>query len=57
MYDSLFNKVRKMDDDLVVCPGHHYGRTPTSTIGREKTTNFVLQPRNVDEFVEFMASP
>lgn len=57
MYDSLFNRVRKLDDELVVCPGHHYGPTPTSTIGREKKTNYVLQPRDVEEFVEFMATP
>ncbi len=57
MYDSLFNKVRKMDDVLIVCPGHHYGRTPTSTIGREKQTNYVLRPRSLDEFTEFMRMP
>ncbi len=44
MYDSLFHKVRTMDETLVVCPGHHYGPSPTSTIGREKETNFVLEP-------------
>ena len=57
MYDSLFNRVRKMDDNLIVCPGHHYGRTPTSTIGREKETNFVLQHRRGDGFVQLLASP
>ena len=57
MYDSLFQRVRKMDDDLVVCPGHHYGPTPTSTIGDEKKTNYVLVPRSFAEFKTFMASP
>jgi len=57
MYDSLFNKVRKMDDDLVVCPGHHYGKTPQSTIGEEKRTNFTLRPRSLAEFTRFMATP
>lgn len=57
MYDSLFDKVRKMDDHLVVCPGHHYGKRPTSTIGDEKRTNFTLQPRTLEEFVRFMGSP
>ncbi|MFA5896062.1 MAG: MBL fold metallo-hydrolase [Thermoplasmata archaeon] len=57
MYDSLFNKVRKMDEDLIVCPGHHYGPTPTSTIGKEKKSNYVLQPRSLDEFEEFMRTP
>ena len=57
MYDSLFNKVRRMDEDLIVCPGHHYGPTPTSTIGHEKRTNPTLQPRAPEEFQGFMASP
>ena len=29
----------KLPDDTVVWPGHDYGSTPTSTIGREKRTN------------------
>jgi len=57
MYDSLFNKVRKMDDDLIVCPGHHYGKTPTSTIGAEKATNYTIQPRRLEEFARFMRTP
>src|SRR2546426_12402346 len=57
MYDSLFNKVQKMADDLVVCPGHHYGKTAVSTIGEEKQTNFTLLPRSLAEFTRFMASP
>ena len=57
MYDSLFTKVVKMDEALVVCPGHHYGATPTSTIGKEKKTNYVLKPRTLEEFKEFMRTP
>ena len=57
MYDSLFNRVRKMDDALVVCPGHHYGPKPLSTIGEEKRTNHTMQPRTLEEFIRFMASP
>jgi hydroxyacylglutathione hydrolase len=56
MYDSLFNKVRTMDEALIVCPGHHYGKRPTSTIGEEKGTNYTLKPRSIAEFVEFMRS-
>ena len=57
MYDSLFRKVRTMDEDLIVCPGHHYGKTGTSTIGDEKRTNDTLQPRTFDEFLRFMKAP
>ncbi len=57
MYDSLFHRVRKMDDDLVVCPGHHYGPRPRSTIGEEKRGNYTLQPRSLQDFISFMGSP
>jgi glyoxylase-like metal-dependent hydrolase (beta-lactamase superfamily II) len=57
MYDSLFQKVRKMDEDLVVCPGHHYGSARTSTIGDEKRTNYTLKPRSLEDFIRFMRAP
>jgi hypothetical protein len=46
-----------MDDALVVCPGHHYGPSPRSTIGREKETNHTLQRRTLEEFKAFMRTP
>ena len=55
MYDSLHRRIRSLDDALVVLPGHDYGATPTSTIGREKEENYTLQPRTRDEFLKFLA--
>ena len=54
MYHSLFEKLAKFDDHLVIYPGHNYGPAPTSTIGQEKKTNYVLQPKSKQEFLEFM---
>jgi hydroxyacylglutathione hydrolase len=56
MYDSLFQKVLKLEDATVVLPGHDYGRTPSSTIGYERVNNYVLKPRTKAEFVRFMRS-
>ncbi len=56
LYQSLFGVVAKLDDSLVMYPGHNYGGSPTSTIGREKKTNFVMQPRTEEEFLGFMSS-
>ncbi|AIC14421.1 MBL fold metallo-hydrolase [Nitrososphaera viennensis] len=56
MYDSLFGKVAKLDESLVMYPGHDYGQKPTSTIGHEKKFNYVLSPRTKQEFLEFMGS-
>jgi glyoxylase-like metal-dependent hydrolase (beta-lactamase superfamily II) len=55
MYDSLFDRLGKLDEKLVVYPGHNYGSSPTSTIGWEKSMNYVLQPRSKQEFLEFMS--
>ena len=57
MYDSLFHKLMKLDDDVEVYPGHDYGRKPHSTIGEERKTNYVLETRALEEFVDFMKQP
>jgi len=54
LYDSLFNKLLKLDDATEVYPGHDYGFKSSSTIVEEKKSNYVLQPRNVEDFIKFM---
>ncbi len=39
-----------LDDDIAIFPGHNYGRTPTSTIGREKAENPAMRAKTFDEF-------
>ncbi len=53
-YDSIHRRLVALDDALVVLPGHDYGSTPTSTIGREKRENYVLEPRTPEEFLRFL---
>ncbi len=57
MYNSLFNKLLKLDDAVLVYPGHNYGPKPFSTIGAERKSNYTLQPRNLHEFISFMQTP
>jgi hydroxyacylglutathione hydrolase len=40
--NSIRTRLFTLPDDTVVLPGHNYGSTPTSTIGREKTGNAFL---------------
>jgi hydroxyacylglutathione hydrolase len=54
MYNSLFEKVLNLDDNLVVYPGHNYGNKPISTIGEEKKNNYVLVPRTKEQFIKLM---
>ena len=57
LFASFFNKLLKLDDDVEVYPGHDYGLKPTSTIGEERKSNCVLQPRSLQDFLEFMGTP
>jgi len=57
MYHSLFQKLMKLDDNTEVYPGHDYGLKTHSTIGAERRTNYTLQERTLDEFIEFMKEP
>jgi len=54
LYHSLFDKLMKLDDSIEVYPGHDYGAKPHSTIGEERRTNYVLEKRTLEEFIEFM---
>ena len=56
MYNSLFEKLMKLGKDIEVYPGHDYGTKPSSTIGGEKKSNYTLQPRSLQDFMEFMKS-
>jgi len=41
---SLRDRIAPLPDDTIILPGHDYGSTPTSTIGREKRENsFLMQ--------------
>jgi glyoxylase-like metal-dependent hydrolase (beta-lactamase superfamily II) len=57
MYHSLFDKLMKLDDSIEVYPGHDYGSKPHSTIGAERRTNYTLEKRSLEEFIEFMRTP
>lgn len=54
LYHSLFCKLMKLDDNIEVYPGHDYGLRPHSTIGLERKTNYILEKRTLEEFIEFM---
>jgi hydroxyacylglutathione hydrolase len=49
-YNSLFNKLMKLDDAIEVYPGHDYGVAPTSTIGHERQTNPFLLRKDFEDF-------
>jgi len=60
LYDSLHNKLMTLADDVLVYPAHGAGSLcgrnmraeRSSTIGAERLTNYALQIRTRDEFVQ-----
>ncbi len=64
MYHSLRNKLVNLNDDVVLYPGHGAGtlcgkglsKANSSTIGKEKETNWSLQPMTEEEFVKALLS-
>lgn len=57
LWDSLFNKICRLDDDIEVYPGHDYGPLPHDSLGNQKRTNYTLEPRTVEQFIKFMLEP
>ena len=54
LHDSLFDKLLRQKDDLLVFPAHDYKGRSSSTIGKEKADNPRLQKKERAEFVELM---
>jgi len=62
MYDSLHNKLLKLDDAVEVYPAHGAGsmcgknlsKETSSTIGQQRKFNYALQPMPKAEFVRMM---
>lgn len=59
MYDSLNEKIKPLNDDLIVYPAHgpgsacgkSLGPETFSTIGTQKATNYALQDMSKEEFI------
>jgi len=56
LYESLFGKLLRLDDGLLVFPAHDYHGRDRSTLGDEKATNPRLQKKDRGEFMELMRS-
>ncbi len=54
LYDSLFNRLLRLDPALEVFPAHDYKGRGSTTIGAEIADNPRLQKRDRAEFVEMM---
>jgi glyoxylase-like metal-dependent hydrolase (beta-lactamase superfamily II) len=53
LYHSL-TKLKQLEETTLLCPGHNYAKTPTSTMAQEQRANPFLQPVSVDEFLRLV---
>ena len=56
MYQSLA-RLSKMDDRLVLYPGHNYADSPTSTLEKEKSYNPFLRVDSLNRFLSLTGAP
>jgi len=56
LYGS-FEKLRTLNHDLIVYPGHDYGEKKSSTLGEQINTNYTMATRTREEFLKFMKEP
>ncbi len=53
-YHSLFNRILKLPEEILVYPAHDYKGKKVSTIGDEKKNNPRLKVKSPDQYVELM---
>ena len=64
LYDSLHSKLLKLPDDVRVYPAHGAGSLcgrqmsseRSSTIGKEKISNYALRPKSREEFIQLLTA-
>jgi hydroxyacylglutathione hydrolase len=56
LYES-FEKIRKLNPNLVIYPGHDYGPKASSTLKEQLKTNYTLAKRSKPDFIRFMHEP
>jgi glyoxylase-like metal-dependent hydrolase (beta-lactamase superfamily II)/rhodanese-related sulfurtransferase len=64
LYDSLHEKLLKLDDEVEVCPAHGAGslcgrnisKETCSTIGEQRRFNYALQPMSKERFISMMTT-
>ncbi len=55
LHQSL-SRLRRLDDRMVLCPGHHYAPEETSGMKEEKATNPFLRAETLDQFLNLVGA-
>jgi hydroxyacylglutathione hydrolase len=54
MYETLTQRLARLGDDVTLYPGHHYGPTPSSTMGEQRRSNSYLKIRSLSDWMRLM---
>jgi glyoxylase-like metal-dependent hydrolase (beta-lactamase superfamily II) len=54
LYDSLVNRLLKLEDRVVLFPGHNYADQPKATMGEQKKFNPFLRAHTMREFLSMV---
>lgn len=54
MWWSLNHRLRALEDDTILYPGHNYADRATATMGEQKQTNPYLKYDSLDQFIRAM---
>ncbi len=55
LYQSLTEKLMKLDDSLHLSPGHSYGHRPNETLGMQKKSNPCLRQKDLNSFLRLFS--
>jgi len=55
-YESIFGRLLKLPDQMLVYPAHDYKGDTVSTIAEEKACNPRLQVKSVDQYIDLMSN-
>lgn len=54
MYESLTGPLAALPDDVILYPGHHYGRNSQCSLGEQRRTNQYLRIRSLEDWLRLM---
>ncbi len=57
MYRTLTQRLSRLGDDVILCPGHDYGPRAASTLGDERRTNTYLKVPTLEQWLRMMGAP
>lgn len=54
LYHTLTRRLSKIQDEVVLYPGHNYGGKGSAPMGEVRRTNFYLQVKSLDDWLRLM---